>query len=791
MARRATDDRRRVGARRAAVTVVGALAVMGVLTALAAEGPQRTRATARLGAAALGMVALVIYWLFTSHREKIRKAVEAAEQAGREDVSAPATASAPATPANPAPHSQEHPQGGAADLSGMLAHADDALLALRDLMSHGDAQSTAALPQLLRHTGLLSWEPPAPMGASKLRRNGRWWLTLQTDGPLSEQDYDRLVTLEAALNVNDDLTGRSWPEKMTPEWRVASIFAGVADLQPHEGAPSVANALTGDSDPNGEWAFRLRLADALENLPAPFRVEADFRANLAEGVAGISAVVPRPGCLSICGGSGVARARGYALRLALLLARRAFAASRAVRRVVVCCHEHGDDRTLLSLDLSKGDLGRLLAAARGTALEDRGLPEDPALAFSLDDSGWFLETRPALSLDDELLCPPERARLVELDRTPATAAILGSCGARQAFELGIMEKAPRVGAWNEVAGELGQTTQSAVARLMALREETRDLTVAEACSRVSAALVEGTADVSDRKALASLFVDGGPLAATVREVRRLLEGEPTTEQLEQALGSLDAVLSPIEQTGLYLDDGDCAYRYFNSLPERVTYNLQARRRDDGRRVVLVPDEYYIAHVCAARILGALGRREEALAHAEELVRIAPATPDAALNKVRCLEEQSRIFEAADLLKETIRNPSTARDMAICFYRLAFMEWKLGRGDLSVACYQRAMELHADIAPQAARELSDLIETDGSGLSRLEEDEVIPALEAGGIPAGPVDALRLMLRDATAACVDAGIFSVARALMGALLELTRDDALLDVYRSLQAQPMPRG
>lgn len=780
---------RRAGVRRAVITVVGALAVVGVLFALATEGPQRTRATARLGVAALAMVCLVIYWLFASHREKIRRTVEAAEQVGRE---APAAAADPAPKAVPAPHPQEHPQGGAADLSGMLAHADDALLALRDLMSHGDAQSTGALSQLLGHTELLSWEPPAPMGASKLRRNGRWWLTLQTDGPLSEQDCDRLVTLEAALNVNDDLSSRSWPEKMTPEWRVASIFAGVADLQPHEGAPSVADALAGDSDPNGEWAFRLRLADALENLPAPFRVEADFRANLAEGVAGISAVVPRPGCLSICSGSrGVAWARGYALRLALLLARRAFAASRAVRRVVVCCHEHGDDRTLLSLNLSKGDLGRLLAAARGTALEDRGLPDDPALTFSLDGSGWFLETNPALSLDDGLLCPPERARLVELDRTPTTAAILGSCGARQTCELGIMEKAPRVGAWNEVAGELGQTTQSAVARLMALREETRDLTVAEACSRVSAALVEGTADVSDRKALASLFVDGGPLAATVREVRRLLDGKPTPEQLEQALDSLDAALSPIEQTGLYLDDGDCAYRYFNSLPERVTYNLQARRHADGRRVVLVPDEYYIAHVCAARILGALGRREEALAHAEELVRIAPATPDAALNKVRCLEEQSRIFEAADLLKETIRNPSTARDMAICFYRLAFMEWKLGRGDLSVACYQRAMELHADIAPQAARELSDLIETDGSGLSRLDDAEVIPALEASGIPAGPVDALRLMLRDATAACVDAGIFSVARALMGALLELTRDDALLDVYRSLQTQPTPRG
>ena len=215
--------------------------------------------------------------------------------------------------------------------------------------------------------------------------------------------------------------------------------------------------------------------------------------------------------------------------------------------------------------------------------------------------------------------------------------------------------------------------------------------------------------------------------------------------------------------------------------ERVRYNRTAD--DGGRRVRLVPDEYYAAHSLAARILGMLGRHDEALAHAEELMRVAPATPDAALCKVRCLEGQARIFEAADLLISAISYSATARDMSICFYRLAFMEWKLGRADLSVACYQRAIDLHGEIADQARQELGDLIAAEGPKLAPLNDEQVVPALEEGGLPAGSIGALRAELRDAVAACTDAGIFSVARPLTGALLELCRDDALVGVHRSL--------
>lgn len=773
------------GALRSVLPVLGAVAFGVVLVLSTESGPLRTRLAGRV----LGTVVLLVGMGAYLGAERRRRRTEK-DFADRPWLRRPA---AEGSPADDGPHASSSDAPGAAaggpqgapraNLEGMLVNADDALLALRDLASHGDPADYGVLPTLLRRIGFASWEEMGPVRAIRLRRNGRWWLAPRSGGELSERDYDRLTSLEAALNINDDVMGRSWPERMSPTWRLTQVLSEIAELRPVESAPGSVPSLIGGVEGDGEWACRLRFANTVENLPAPFRIEMAFQANLERGLFGIGVVTPRPGCLALMGArSEAAWARAYALRLALLLARRAFAASRRVERVVVNCHEHGSRETLLSLDLSHETLKRLAATSGKASVVDRGLPSDPALRFSLDAAGWFRTVEPFLELEGEQLSPAARYREPELDGAPCTDALASSCGARTVSDLGIMEKAPRAAAWNAIVGELGTTTQGAVSRLMALRDETVDLTVAQACERACAALVEGTADVSDLGGLARLFVDGGTLGSAVAQARRALgEGQVTPDQLETALGALQQAISPIEQTGIYLDDANCVYRYFNSVPERVSYNLA--HRDDDRRVRLVPDEYYIAHSCAARILGMLGRHDEALAHAEALVRMAPATPDAALSKVRCLEEQSRIFESAELLMRAIEFSSTARDMSICFYRLAFMEWKLGRSDLAVACYQRAISLHEEVAAQARDELADLLEAGGPGLAPLDEKDVVPALEAGGIPAGPVDLLRERLGAAAGACVDAGVLSAARPLMGAFVELTRDDALTDVYRSL--------
>lgn len=671
--------------------------------------------------------------------------------------------------------------GARALLEGMLAHSEDVLATLRDIAAHGGSDF-GDLPELLRRTGLMDWQNPPAVRAHRLSRNGRWWLLEPTSDDATA--HDRVVAVEAALNLSEDLAARpAAPRGMLKE-RARSVLAGSHRLRPvaHGGDDHVGRLhefLTEGTDERGEWACRARFADAVENLPLPVRMEVAFWANVASGLLCAHVIVPRPACLASVCSDEASRERvvtGYAARVALAIAREAFASSPALTRVVVTC-AHDSEETLVSLDAPVEALGRLERLMDGDV---ETLPSDPTLRVRTGAEGEPEPLDLRHAIDDEQLFPSKRYREVDLDDAPAGKELAGACGARRLSDLGIMERTGRAQAWWELAPQLGDTTQGAVSLLVGLRDRTGDVTVAEACDRVSKALVDGTIDVSATDELERLFVDGSSLATVTGRVRAALAEECSPTRLEGLLAELDEVLSPITSMGIYLDDSSSVYRYFNSYPERVRYNLTFC--DDERSVRLVPDEYYNAHMLSARILNLLGRHGEATGHADELMRVAPVTPDASLMKVRVLEGQSRIFEAADLLVEAIGYASTPRDLAVCFYRLAFMEWKLGRGDLTVACYQRSIDLHPEIAEMAREELGYLLR-ENDDLRPLPVDGVTDALAQGGLPTGDVARMRQETRDALVATTDAGVFTVARALSGNLCELADDDALLDVRRSL--------
>lgn len=679
----------------------------------------------------------------------------------------------------------EAPAGGSADLEGLLLRSDNVVATLRDLVEHGGDQTPyQELSALLARSGLMGWKSAPKLGANRLRRNGRWWLMAEDD-ELAGQDYDLMVALEAALNLSEDLSRQAGQAKASLDQRVEEVCDGICDLKPvaRPEARTLERLVAGSRE-NGEWRCRMAFADRVENLPTPFRITFDMQANVAEGLLCVDAIAPRPGCFGVIVGNDPARraraANSYALRLAVLLGASALDVTPTFSRVVVNCRAHGSDKTILSLALSQDNVERLTALARKGFGE--GVPSDEDLRAQLDELGWLAPVKPFAQTGDSALNPPSRFREVELDHTLCGEDLVESCGAHTVSDLGINEKAGRVSAWNSLSPKLGTTTQDAVSKLMDLRGQTSDLTVAEACERTSKALVEGALDVGNKRELAQLFVDGGTLSRAAAKAHGVLAAKPTptADLLEKTLGELEGALAPVTQMGIYLDDHDSVYRYFNSVAERVTYNQT--QDDQGRTVRLVPDEYYSGHSNAARILTMLDRSDEALTHANELVRVAPVTPDAALSKVRCLEEQSRIFEAADVLKEAISYSSTVRDMAVCFYRLAYMEWKLGRSDLAVGCYQRAITLHPNIAGQARKEMQDLLDSDEK-LERIDDDKLLSWLEEHGIPAGPVDRIRSQALEAAIACADEEIFSVARPLTSVYLETERDDALIDVCRSL--------
>lgn len=706
------------------------------------------------------------------NRRELKAAAESAGQA----------ASSPEGSGSPAPQVAAEP--GMQTVEALVQRSDDVAATLRDLVSHGQSSADyGMLPALLARSGLMEWEGAPRFSANRLRRNRRWWMSCDVD-ELTGDGYDRLIALEGALNLAADLAEGACPDAPDDQGRIEALFRDLASLSPLP-APEGRTFPAGEKD--GEWATRLALSEWLENLPAPFRVVSAFQLDLDEGLACVDVAVPSPSCLALVAPGDealqAAEARRYAWRLALTVARGAFAASPRIGRVGVNCVSHGARETLLSLLMDRGELDGLLAGAAAADAEPV-----PARNCRLDvaGDGRMLPVDALLARSNERLNPASRWDAVELDPMDASAAVREACGAARVSDLGINENARRVAAWNQLAGTLGATTADAVARLMATRDASEDQTVREACSRTCQALVDGAVDASDHQALALAFVLGGPLDQAQRQALDLAGEDAGPADLERALGLLDAALVPLAQAGSYADGPTRVFRYFNSAAERVRFN---RTVADGRDVVLVPDAYYAAHSLAARVLTQLGRAEEAQVHADELARIAPVTPDAALSRVRVLEAQERIFECVDVLVDALGYAATAREMSICLYRLAYMEWRLGRNRLAVACYERSMRLHGEIASQAKEELDELLES-GPGLSRLDPEECARELSAAGVPLGDADGARHAMEEAAAACVDARLMGISRAYPAVALEVDRDDALLGVYRSL-ASVSPEG
>ncbi|MBQ9005005.1 MAG: hypothetical protein IJ092_01385 [Atopobiaceae bacterium] len=703
----------------------------------------------------------------------------------------PTPTSAPA--ASPAPRDGSTTE----EIANLVTRSENLFASLKDLVrnerSH-EATSRHHLASMLEATGLMAWDDAPVCEAGRLTRNHHFWIRQNVD-ELSDEAYDRIVSIEAALSVNQDLGGlasTSTVDGSAPE--VARHILGAMTNQTIERYPldaSLDAAYPGvdRSEIPGEWAVRASVASVAECAVTPFRVVYDERSNVAEGSLALSLEIPRPGCMAIFTSDSqaqVALARSYALRLATVLARHAIAHSALVdepliRTVYVNCHEQASSKTLLSLRLDDNVIARLTALFQNpAALEGNAFPANEAIRAQFGSNGWFEEVEPFVTLEDELVSPSWRFTYPELVDRPTSEGLRSITGARNVSELGINENAGRLAAWDELSAQGWDTTEDIVSKLKEMMLQAQDITVTEACNRTIEALVAGSVDISDKEEISRIFIKGTSLDQAVQASDAALDESNGPSDPEKAVSVLTEALSPIESLGAYLDDSDTVYRYFGSIAERIRFNLVI---DDHRRAVkLVPDAYYSALCNLSVAYDELGETDKAMQYAEEMIRIAPVTIHATMRKVRVLEHQARIFEAADLIKDILRQASTPRDAAICHYRLAYMEWKLGREDLGVACYQRSLAWDTEMSQQAREELDDLLSSNEK-LKRLTDDEVASVLAREGIPLGCDESDKRRMLASAARCVDEGVFWAARPLVGALFNLNGDDVMMGVYRSL--------
>ena len=584
----------------------------------------------------------------------------------------------------------------------------------------------------------------------------------------------------------------------------ASSFVQDGDPSPAKTAPF---ARAGDpSAAAGEWAVRVCVGRAMENLRLPMRFAAEFRADVAEGVVAFDMVAPDEGLMprwrwddatarweATGEGERAQQALRYAEHLGLALAAAAFNGSQAIGRVMVTARPFVSDGALATPSCDG------IPGLRGQPFYQVTFPREAFCAgdayrqAASADPRWLFEACGAVYAAHAKAVAPFavieqgpaawlRRDLPETSTEPLTPSAQDALGARTTHDLRISYDAQLRRAGERVA-EAVVRTQSATEAIKAVRatqDETDDPLVFEACTRLMAALAEGTVDTTDENALVACFLGEDPYAAALMRARAVAKHDPA-----EAASLLAEVIAEAEASLRYSDNAEAVHRMFDSYVSRVVYNRQ--RPDAGKHVELVPATLVFCYLESVKLL------EESFAHADEALRcgvrcmeMAPTFSAAFRQTARAYMLVGDLESAASALVACLRIALQPEEIAIAYYQLAYVEWKAGRLDTGVACYLKSIMTSPVYGAQSTVELQELLHEPGARM--VPRDEVDEVLDAAGIPVAPREELLDQMEEALRAAVDANVFSVARSLLSLRLHYRPDDALVNVLRSLEVAPV---
>lgn len=550
--------------------------------------------------------------------------------------------------------------------------------------------------------------------------------------------------------------------------------------------------------PGGEWGLRCRLAQSIEQLRLPARVDVELRVDAAAGNVTFGMTVPGAQLMPAASPQVADdQALAYAAHVGLLLASHALSAEGSVKTVSLLAwpletaEQAGEDRAaeregartaLFAVDLTRELFKESDGFAEALAGDARPLLERAGARWGVVGA----------ELPDPRLMHPafeawnERAAGDAPLPDYAQAALGADCERDMDIEY---DTAYRRVAEN-LADKLVHASNTSEA-ISAVREvqgralDAKDERAVSACTRLMSALAEGSVDAGDQNAVVSRFLGEDRCLAALGRANALAE----TDQAA-AVGVLTDAISEAQLLDGYVDGSSEVHRAFDGYGSRVLYNLARtthpelvpRVRDDiGKRVRVVPDSFYLCHLEVVHLLErSFERADEALRYGAQAVAIAPSCAMGYRVLGRAYMLQGDMEHAFDTLVEGLRVAQQATDISLMYYQLGYVAWKLGRAQAGVACYLKAVEASPAIALQATAELKELVDETGAVVPSHEQAE--QDLQDAGIPLAPAPEVLDALDAALAAACDAGLSHVTRSLLATRLRYRPDDVLMGVLRS---------
>ncbi|WP_241159169.1 hypothetical protein [Adlercreutzia sp. ZJ141] len=557
-----------------------------------------------------------------------------------------------------------------------------------------------------------------------------------------------------------------------------------------------------------EWVWRDGVAEVVGATPTA-----------AGAVSGAADAPARSGWLWAGDAERASQAARYAMHVGLLLAAAAFEASSQVQCVLISArmfvddvaeeategHEGGAVPTpaaasasfslpvsehmiagdvLYNVSLNRGDY-----AQNGFAAERAG---DPQALFVRCAVPLAAEASSALDAVRELPSARFRKRAPELAGDTFAAASAVALGADNVRDLHIQyESTLRLageGLADRIAGTASVTEAIAACReAEAQAKAARDDAQQAACRRLMAGLVDGTIDMADQNAMVASFVGEDRCRVALNRARTIAQERP-----EEAISILSAAVTEAEALDGYVDGAVTVHRVFDAYASRVLYNLARRDGsiacrqaidDAGKQMVLASDAFYLCHLDLVSLLeNSFERADDALRYGKRACELAPT----ALVGFRALARAYMLVGDMESSKETLERglliASQPNDIAVAYYQLAYVLWRLGKPRVGAACYLKSMQTASVVYAQSSAELKELL--DETGVVMPERDEIDAELAQAGVPVAPVECVLDALGAGAAAAADEGLFLVARNLLSLRLRYRPDDALTAVLRSLE-------
>ena len=574
-----------------------------------------------------------------------------------------------------------------------------------------------------------------------------------------------------------------------------------------EGSAETNPAAADEDDGAGEGAFEAEGAVALAE------------SGTGDGTAGSADA----------GGPQLDAASLYGLRMGLFVAAAAFRASDTVTKVHLYLHALDDEQVgdgpmrsmgfmpagddFDALFLNQQELGERSVVAdvhseQGVAVValDRAVFEatdgfkqaragDPLPLYRENDamlSRFALQGIGPFDAVRSLPSAAARKDLPEVAREPLGAEAAKALGAPNSFDLRIVYD----GELRRFAEDLAEsivdatTVAQAIGQVRAVQEhesQRRSEPTVSACTRLMAALAEGSVSLGDPNAMVNVCL--GEDRCRVANLR----ADALSEQgrFDEAASLLiDAIRESAALDG-FIDGSTTVFRSFDTYASRLLYNLaregtvtgiDAVEADGDRRVELTTDSFFMAHADVTRMLErSFEYSDQAVSYGKRLIELSPTVTLGYRVLGRAYMLTGDMESARKTLVAGLKVALVAGDISALYYQLAYVLWKMGKPEVGAACYAKCLEVSPVVAMQAQAELDELLQE--ASLPAPDPGRIGRTLRQGGVPVAPRPCLLNEIDKAVVAAVQENLFPVARGLLAVRLRYRPDDALSNVLRSL--------